>query len=315
MKLGGYHIIFVPQDASQTKRFHLSKVTARLVAFVLFLIVPLLLIALFSALHYQNEVAALNQNIAEEHQIIAQKELLMSRVSRLERSLSHTEESLHKLESALDLELGQIKTGLGPVEKEALFKKKVQELPKVNSVFDNLVAMEEPDEEITLRDLQDHLDGLSEKIAGLQSNIDEVYNLHEDKIRFLDATPQKLPVNGWITSDFGFRRSPYSGRYKMHYGLDIAAPLGTEVRVPASGRVLVADYQGGYGRKVVIDHGYGVTTVYGHAAQLFVKDGEMVKKGQVIASVGSSGASTGPHVHYEIHVDGLPIDPFLFLSK
>ena len=124
-----------------------------------------------------------------------------------------------------------------------------------------------------------------------------------------------MPVNGWVTSDFGGRRSPYSGVYKMHYGIDIASPMGTPVQAPADGKVVFAESKGGYGRMVVIDHGYGVQTLYGHASKIFVDNGQKIKRGDEIALVGSTGASTGPHLHYEIHVDGIPADPLNFIME
>jgi murein DD-endopeptidase MepM/ murein hydrolase activator NlpD len=117
------------------------------------------------------------------------------------------------------------------------------------------------------------------------------------------------PARGALTSGFGPRRHPIFGVVRMHNGVDIAAPWGTPVRAAAPGTVLFAGWFGGYGKLVVLDHGGGVTTLYGHLSSIGVAVGQRVRAGQVIGRVGSTGYSTGPHLHFEIRVDGRPVDP------
>lgn len=309
---GGYHILFIPKDAKKTKRFHFSSLTARLVAFVAFLFLPLVIGSLFSALHYQNKVVALKRQMAEEHQVLEQKEVLTTRLARLERSLSHTEQSLHDLEAALDVEVGPVPGGLGPIEPDMEYSLH-QDAPKTEVA--SLSNFLEKNSNPSVKDLRQEMSDMGQKIASLQVRTSQVYQLNQDKIKFLEATPNTMPVDGWITSGFGFRTNPYSGIYKMHYGIDVASPVGTNIYAPADGKVIQAEYEGGFGNKVVLEHGYGVTTVFGHASQIFVKAGDVIKKGEVLAAVGSTGSSTGPHVHYEVHVDGIPTDPLNYIIK
>jgi murein DD-endopeptidase MepM/ murein hydrolase activator NlpD len=124
-----------------------------------------------------------------------------------------------------------------------------------------------------------------------------------------------LPVAGRVTSGYGVRHDPISGEDAAHPGLDVGAPEGTPIRVPARGVVLSAGPKGGYGNAVEIDHGNGLVTLYGHASQLLVSTGESVEPGQEIATVGSSGRSTGPHLHFEVRVGGRTIDPSRVLKK
>jgi murein DD-endopeptidase MepM/ murein hydrolase activator NlpD len=124
-----------------------------------------------------------------------------------------------------------------------------------------------------------------------------------------------LPVAGHVTSGFGARRDPMTGEESSHSGLDVGAPEGTPIRVPAGGVVLSAGPKGGYGNAVEVDHGNGLVTLYGHAAELLVSKGEFVQPGQEIATVGSSGRSTGPHLHFEVRVGGRPVDPSRALKK
>ena len=124
-----------------------------------------------------------------------------------------------------------------------------------------------------------------------------------------------LPVAGRVTSGFGQRHDPFTGEPSLHTGLDVGAPEGTPIRVPAGGVVLSAGPRGGYGNAVEVDHGNGLVTLYGHAAEVLVSKGEFVEPGQEIATVGSSGRSTGPHLHFEVRQGGRVVDPSRVLKK
>lgn len=121
------------------------------------------------------------------------------------------------------------------------------------------------------------------------------------------------PVSGVITSPFGWRRSPFGGGLEMHPGLDIAANMGTTVKAAAAGTIISAGWYGGYGNYILIDHGGGMATGYGHLSQIFVAAGQQVGKDQAIGAVGSTGASTGPHLHFEVRLNGKPTDPAAYL--
>jgi murein DD-endopeptidase MepM/ murein hydrolase activator NlpD len=132
--------------------------------------------------------------------------------------------------------------------------------------------------------------------------------VHENMER-AQAIPSRWPVEGFLSSGFGYRSAPISGRWTFHSGIDIAARHGTKILSQNNGVVVVSEYQSGYGNFIEIDHGYGIRTRYGHASKLLRKVGDNVKKGDAIALVGSTGRSTGPHLHYEIRIDGVPVDP------
>ncbi len=141
-------------------------------------------------------------------------------------------------------------------------------------------------------------------------------SVYLDKQRsILAATPSIWPINGWITSGFGKRSSPLTGEPGRHYGVDIANEVGTPIRAAADGLVVYAGWENGYGRMVVIEHGYGFSTRYGHCSRVDVKVGDEVKRGQVISYVGSSGRSTGSHLHYEVRIHGIPVNPEKYLPQ
>jgi murein DD-endopeptidase MepM/ murein hydrolase activator NlpD len=150
---------------------------------------------------------------------------------------------------------------------------------------------------------------------GLELQLQDLYELLFDKKEFLAALPTRKPVVGRFTSGFGVRKSPIGGSVKMHEGLDIANAVGTTVQAPADGVVKWADPKPGYGTTLVLDHGYGLETWYGHLRRTLVRRGAKVKRGEAVAQLGTSGRSTGPHVHYEVHVNGIPIDPLSYILE
>jgi murein DD-endopeptidase MepM/ murein hydrolase activator NlpD len=145
-----------------------------------------------------------------------------------------------------------------------------------------------PTRKLSLLDLLEGLEGKSQKLA---------------------ATPSIWPTDGYVTSGYGNRTSPFTGRQQFHAGLDIAADFGTTVVAPARGRVVFSGMNGPFGRMVEIDHGYGLRTHFAHLAKAHVKQGQTVERGLPIGEVGSTGRSTGPHLHYGVEVNGRTVDP------
>lgn len=162
-------------------------------------------------------------------------------------------------------------------------------------------------------DVQQRIDEVRRQIDLRRESQEEIQGILNDQRSLLAAKPQGWPAKGWLTSNFGVRRDPFTGRRKMHEGLDIAARTGSPVFATADGIVSSARTEPGYGKVVTIDHGYGYRTVYGHNSKFNVKVGQRVRRGDRIASVGNTGRSTGSHVHYEIRLNGLPVNPHKYL--
>lgn len=137
--------------------------------------------------------------------------------------------------------------------------------------------------------------------------------LFESRLQAL-MVPNSVPVNGPVGSGFGFRADPFSGRAALHTGLDFPADVGTPIQAAAGGVVVSTDYHPQYGHLLEIDHGNGLVTRYAHTSKILVNSGDLVKRGQVVAQVGSTGRSTGPHLHFEVLVQGVPQDPARFLG-
>ena len=163
---------------------------------------------------------------------------------------------------------------------------------------------------------QSLLDNLKANQESLQKSVDtqevslfELDEFFKDQSSLLAHTPSIWPARGFVTSTFGFRRSPFTNMQEMHEGLDVATQVGSPIVSPANGVVTRSFFHSGYGNMVEIDHGYGVVTRYGHNSRNLVKPGQLVKRGSMIAEVGSTGHSTGPHLHYEILLNGVPVNP------
>ncbi len=169
-------------------------------------------------------------------------------------------------------------------------------------------------------DVYSELEGLSKTLDNLLSrsrlqkeSFNNIVQYLDEKKFLREHTPSIIPVQGWFMSGFGYRIDPFTGQVKMHEGLDIAAPPGTPIIAPADGTVKFAGERRGFGLTLEIDHGYGYTTLYGHCQRIDVEEGNRVTRGDVVAHVGSTGKSTGPHLHYEVRVSQIPVNPIHYI--
>ncbi len=160
-----------------------------------------------------------------------------------------------------------------------------------------------------MSELQKQINDLRLAIDLRRESQEEVRDLLNDKHSLASATPSGWPTKGWVTSYFGMRAAPYTGQRKMHEGMDIAANTGTPVIATADGVVVKSTTEPGFGKVVMIDHGYGYRTIFGHNSKLLVKAGARIERGDRIAEVGNTGRSTGSHLHYEVLLNGVPVDP------
>jgi murein DD-endopeptidase MepM/ murein hydrolase activator NlpD len=166
------------------------------------------------------------------------------------------------------------------------------------------------DQEEGLDDIDALLDDLLSKAPELSGVLSEDKQNMEDHIYLMEHTPSMWPTWGTVTSLFGERRRGYT-----HKGLDIANNTGTSIQTTASGVVIYAGWHGNYGRKIIVHHGFGYTTVYAHLSKFYVDVGDEVTQGDIIGAMGNTGHSTGSHLHYEVLVDGIPRDPMDFLPE
>ncbi len=154
-----------------------------------------------------------------------------------------------------------------------------------------------------------YMDQLEKKSHNLHEDVSLLLETIYERRDIMNSIPSIIPARGWLSSRFGYRRYPFTGEVSLHGGIDIAASPGTPVYAPSDGVVVFANYKRGYGKMIVIDHGYDLSTVYAHLSDIVTSKWQKVKRGQVIGEVGNTGYSSGPHLHYEIRIANVPVDP------
>jgi murein DD-endopeptidase MepM/ murein hydrolase activator NlpD len=162
---------------------------------------------------------------------------------------------------------------------------------------------------------ENEIHGLQSRTAKLDSSFDQLGEAFRERLGQLAATPNMMPVEGWFSHGFGWRKDPMTGDRDFHRGIDIVAPANTEISAPADGVVSRAGRFPQLGRSLDIAHGYGYVTRYAHMNEILVKPGDRVRRGDTIGLVGSTGRSTGPHLHYEVFRDGRRVNPWKYLDR
>lgn len=177
-----------------------------------------------------------------------------------------------------------------------------------NPDFNKDIGRGGPDTDTKLEDITDKSEALDSQLRYIK----DVFDRNQIK---LASTPSGWPVRGYITDGFGMRHNPFGGGgIEPHAGLDIATNYGTAIEATADGKVIFAGMYGGYGNLVVVDHGYGITTRYGHMSQIAVRLGQHVTRGRILGAVGSTGRSTAPHCHYEVRMHDRAVNPLNYIS-
>jgi murein DD-endopeptidase MepM/ murein hydrolase activator NlpD len=265
---------------------------------------------------------------AENDQLKRQFQVVESKLSSLESSLERVQNFTRKLKAITNVEDSEraVNLTVGPNPKPGqdlsaedtkvdFDREPSAELLSKESPFSEKLPVDEEAGELT-RDVARNYASLSVRIDRAvkatqlrEQGVLQLWESLSERQSLVNATPNIKPSRGWFTSRFGYRVDPFTGRPEMHAGLDIAAPPGTPVYAPADGIVSYVGFESGYGKIVSIDHGYGVVTRFAHNSRVFVEQGQKVSRRDVISAIGSTGRSSGPHVHYEVRVNGVPVDP------
>ncbi|NOY64538.1 MAG: M23 family metallopeptidase, partial [Nitrospirae bacterium] len=196
----------------------------------------------------------------------------------------------------------------------------IMTLKKEETRFKRLFSLDTKEEILENLDTSDFgsidIELLKKQIEKTMESVGEIKDYLRQQRDIYFATPMGMPVDkGYISSNFGWRIHPKTHKRLFHTGVDVAAWPGTPVRATADGIVSFAGWSGGSGKLVVIEHGFGYTTCYAHNRKIVVKVGQKVKRGDIIAYVGSTGNTTGPHVHYEVWIDKKPVNPKTFIRR
>ena len=243
-----------------------------------------------------------------------------------ERQLQQENANLRYTYKLLDGEVSELNERLAALEKRdnsvyrSIFESDpIPDSARAKSVerIAELKKVSEMNEDYLIKNISTSLETLFHRASFQQKSFDDIEKLIDRKEDLLAAIPAIQPVSNKdlerIASGFGYRIDPVYKITKMHAGLDFTAPTGTPIYATANGTVKLANYNnGGYGNHVVINHGYGYETLYGHMVRIKARVGQKVKRGDIIGWVGSTGKSTGPHCHYEVHKNGNPVDPIYY---
>lgn len=200
-------------------------------------------------------------------------------------------------------------------ERESISSRLSDPLPDASENIGTTTTPEDPVTQQEGRELESSITGKSRKALLLEQDLQDLYELLIDQRSFLAALPTRRPAAGEITSGFGVRQSPYGMNEKMHEGLDIANHPGTLIHAPANGTVTFVGRKPGYGHTLIIDHGYGLETWYGHTRKILTENNQKITRGDIVAHMGSTGRSTGSHLHYEVRVNGYPVDPISYILE
>ena len=302
-----YTVLIVPEKSSQVRRLI---VPHKLLVQIGLGLVVLVSLAGFMMVHYLFTVdqAAENRELKNDNVLLkAQVRRVQEEIARLDGTLQRIDQFATKVRTITQLNDEERNLAMGPLKAdpergtpEVLFA------PGERIDYDS----EMMDSKLAMRLVDTKLDEVESEALKQHSNLRELNEYFAEKETLLATTPSIRPTRSkLLTSTFGVRTDPYTNHRVMHKGLDFAADLGADVVAPADGYVIFVGNRGGYGKAVVLDHGYGVQTHYAHLSAYRVEVGQEVKRGQVIAAVGNTGRSTGTHLHYEVRFNGIPQDP------
>jgi murein DD-endopeptidase MepM/ murein hydrolase activator NlpD len=301
-----YTIMIIPENSSRPRQFSIPSWLVR-AGWVILPVLILISIALFLDYRFVANQVFENRELQSENRRLRQDlRLYQNRMDSLEASLDRIENFSARLKMITNL-----------MDQDQLSRH--LELPPPNAAQNlNFAARElpAPETQTSTPEQNSPFEKMSLKSLELEQGLHDLYELLSDQKSFLNALPTKKPAEGYFTSGFGVRVSPLGdGGEKMHEGLDVANAVGTPIRAPAQASVVFAGRKSGYGQIVILDHGYGLETWYGHTSKVLVKPGQLVKRGQLIALIGNSGKSTGAHLHYEVRVHGIPVDPLAYILE
>ena len=295
-----FNILIFGHKTSKTRHLRIQKKTVK-ISFYLFAFALLSSTFFFcDYIQVKKKVYELNRLRQETQNQRSQIQFFSARIEDLEKQLSKLKDFDKKIRIIANLERGQDAVpsmGMGG--------------PSPSDIRDKLKR--EKDSDGLVQQMKGDIERLQTEAMSREESLSELERLLQVKKEMLTHTPSIWPVMGWVTSGFGFRTNPFTGLTQMHEALDISNRVGTLVVAPADGIVSDVGNDNAVGKMVVIFHGFGMTTRYGHLNRVFVKIGQSVKRGDKIAEVGMTGKTTGPHLHYEVRLNGISVNPMRYI--
>jgi len=305
-----YTILVVPEKTSRVRKLIIPNWIVKGGALGLALVILLTGVMIFDYWYVMSQISENRQLKLENRRLRQQVQIFQNKMATVESTMERVKTFATRLKVIMHVEnqVPQLQSKL-PEANVPITQETVQIAPPETKDPEKI----ELHKEYTA--LEKRIEDLNQEAFKTEELLQDEYEILYDKKSFLSALPTRQPAPGYFTSGFGVRNSPYGDRIKMHEGLDIANRMGTIIRAPADGEVTFAASKAGYGLTVILNHGYGIETWYGHLRKFIVNKGDQVKRGMKIALLGNSGRSTGPHVHYEVRVHGYPVDPRSYIFE
>jgi septal ring factor EnvC (AmiA/AmiB activator) len=300
-----YHFVIFPGSASRPRRFSLKRRTVGLLLGLCLVALILEVAFLVQYVSQSGEIWELQNLRSEATQHRQQVTSISSTMEDLRKQLSRMRDVNIRLRVMLGLDPPKptpAPLGLGGKEESSLVPSQRGGLGGERETFSEVATQ-----------LQKKLVWLKDEAVHQERYLVELTGIVGDRRAQWASTPSIWPTRGWVSSGFGRRVSPFTGMDTMHGGIDISAPMHTPVISVAAGTVTTAGPEKSLGNAIVVSHGYGYKTTYGHLSKIKVKPGQHIKRGEVIGEVGNSGLSTGPHLHYEVEINGSGADPLKFI--
>ncbi len=316
-----YTIMIVPEKTSQVRKFIVPSWIVRGATIGGLLLGTLTVVMALDYWYVMSQISENRDLKIENRKLRQQAQVFENKMSTLERTMDRVKTFSTRLKVITNIQdRGGLQTLNNNIPEAASNIGQVAQASAVQPTSGSEDSHSPPSpEDILLRRefeiLDRRLSQASDDALQLETILQDQYELLADQKAFLAALPTRRPAIGYFTSGIGLRRSPFGGQEKMHEGLDIANHPGTPIHATADGTVSFANVRAGYGQTVIIDHGYGLETWYAHNRKIMVKSGQRVRRGDSIAQLGNSGRSTGPHLHYEVRVNGTPVNPLSYILE
>lgn len=297
-----YTIMIIPHSDKHTVTFNIPVYIFQALAVMLILATILFFVGMKAYITMKKDNTQLQSARLE-------LEAVKSKLNEMAYRVEDMESSVMELEN-LETEIRE-KTGFSPTEKFFTGKEKRVILASRSSggIFQPSAST------MVINNTEETLERLQEAVPSRTESAKELIVAVEEKNKRLAHTPSIYPTIGRITSRFGYRNDPFNGHFSFHDGIDFANHYNTPIYATAEGKVVQSQRMSGYGNQVRIYHGYGVSTSYSHLSKMAVSAGDLVKKGQVIGYMGSTGRSTGSHLHYMVYINGEPVNPVKYLPR
>lgn len=301
--------MLIPERSSQVKKWMISQKMIHGALGVLGVFLVFVIFATVVMFQYFYQRDKFDETSLRNQYLESQLRFMQNKVNLADSTLVRIQNFEQKLRVITQVNT-QSQSAIGPLsdEEDSILKNNGIDAPQ-----GQMVAMVSQPRYAGIESLELNVDQVHKKASMQEQSLQELYELLKDQHSLLSSTPSIMPTQGMYTSSFGYRISPFTGSRSMHTGMDLSAPVGTPVRASADGIVTKIENDPGYGKVLVISHGYGFSTLYGHNSQILVKVGQKVKRGEEISKVGNTGRSTGPHLHYEVRVNGVEVNPVKYI--